>query len=108
MSMQSHEQDGVGADAELSHARRLETIGAFASGIAHNFNNIVTAIVGRAEMALDEVAPDSAAADSLRENPAGGRAGARAGRPGPALRPPLGRASPRDLASRTSSPRRGR
>ena len=67
MSMQSHEQDGVGADAELSHARRLETIGAFASGIAHNFNNIVTAIVGRAEMALDEVAPDSAAADSLRE-----------------------------------------
>jgi nitrogen-specific signal transduction histidine kinase len=66
MSIESREHE-VGADAELSQARRLETIGTFASGIAHNFNNIVTAIIGRAEMALDEVAPDSAAADSLRE-----------------------------------------
>jgi len=35
----------------LERARRLDTIGAFASGIAHNFNNIVGAILGYTEMA---------------------------------------------------------
>ncbi len=33
----------------MQQARRMETIGAFASGIAHNFNNIVGAIIGYAE-----------------------------------------------------------
>jgi signal transduction histidine kinase/CheY-like chemotaxis protein len=38
-------------EANLLQARRMETIGAFASGIAHNFNNIVGAILGHTEMA---------------------------------------------------------
>jgi signal transduction histidine kinase len=37
--------------ANLQQARRMETIGTFASGIAHNFNNIVGAILGYTEMA---------------------------------------------------------
>src|SRR5882724_6060185 len=37
--------------ASLQQARRMETIGAFASGIAHNFNNIVGAILGYTEIA---------------------------------------------------------
>lgn len=35
---------------QLASARRMETIGAFASGIAHNFNNLIGAISGYAEM----------------------------------------------------------
>lgn len=36
---------------QLAHARRMETIGAFTSGFAHNFNNLIGAISGYAEMA---------------------------------------------------------
>ena len=38
-------------EANLQQARRMETIGALASGVAHNFNNIIGAIVGYTEMA---------------------------------------------------------
>ena len=38
-------------EANLQQARRMETVGTFASGIAHNFNNIVGAILGYTEMA---------------------------------------------------------
>ncbi|MGF7150028.1 signal transduction histidine kinase [Sphingomonas zeicaulis] len=43
----------------LAHASRMEAVGAFASGIAHNFNNLLGAITGHAEMALDVVQPCS-------------------------------------------------
>jgi nitrogen-specific signal transduction histidine kinase len=45
------EQEKERLQANLQQARRMETIGAFASGIAHNFNNIVGAILGYTEMA---------------------------------------------------------
>ena len=45
------EQEKERLQANLLHARRMETIGAFASGIRDNFNNIVGAILGHAEMA---------------------------------------------------------
>jgi signal transduction histidine kinase len=54
-------------EASLQQARRMETVGALASGIAHNFNNIVGAILGYAEMARDRVEPDSRTAGSLDE-----------------------------------------
>ena len=38
-------------EANLQQARRMETIGTFSSGIAHNFNNIIGAILGYTEMA---------------------------------------------------------
>jgi signal transduction histidine kinase len=59
----------------LQQARRMETVGALASGIAHNFNNIVGAILGYAEMARERVEPESRMAGILGEI---GRAGERA------------------------------
>jgi signal transduction histidine kinase/ActR/RegA family two-component response regulator len=38
-------------EKRLDQARRMETVGALASGVAHNFNNIIGAIIGHAEMA---------------------------------------------------------
>jgi nitrogen-specific signal transduction histidine kinase/ActR/RegA family two-component response regulator len=38
-------------EKRLDQARRMETVGALASGVAHNFNNIIGAIVGHAELA---------------------------------------------------------
>ena len=54
-------------EANLQQARRMETIGAFASGIAHNFNNIVGAILGYTEMADAQVGSGSWPAGNLAE-----------------------------------------
>jgi PAS domain S-box-containing protein len=50
-------------EAQLRHARKMETLGTLAGGIAHDFNNILQAIVGCTELA-QHVLPD--------ENPAAG------------------------------------
>ncbi len=39
-------------DAQLVQAQRLETIGKLASGVAHEFNTIMTAIIGQSELLL--------------------------------------------------------
>jgi signal transduction histidine kinase/CheY-like chemotaxis protein len=51
----------------LQQARRMETVGALASGIAHNFNNLIGAILGHAEMAEAAVVPGSRVWDNLSE-----------------------------------------
>jgi len=53
--------------ARLLRARRLEALGTFASGIAHNFNNIVGAVIGHAEMAADRLEPLAPAAGHVQE-----------------------------------------
>jgi signal transduction histidine kinase/CheY-like chemotaxis protein len=52
-------------ETKLQHARRMETVGAFASGIAHNFNNIIAAILGHLEMADEYIASDSRPARNI-------------------------------------------
>ena len=37
----------------------MEAIGAFAGGISHDFNKILTAILGYAQMAMQQTEPDS-------------------------------------------------
>ena len=54
-------------EANLLQARRMETIGAFACGIAHNFNNIVGAILGHTEMADAQVRSGRRPAGNLAE-----------------------------------------
>ncbi|MCB4858445.1 hypothetical protein K7W03_02420 [Sphingobium sp. PNB] len=51
----------------LARARRMETIGAMASGVAHNFNNIIGAIGGFAEMGQERTRPGSASRNSFDE-----------------------------------------
>lgn len=53
--------------ARLRQAQRMETVGALASGIAHNFNNIIGAILGHAEMSEMDVAGGAARARNLEE-----------------------------------------
>jgi signal transduction histidine kinase len=49
----------------LRHSERVATVGTLAGGIAHEFNNIMTPILLYAQIARDEIPPDSAAANDL-------------------------------------------
>ena len=44
------ERDRARLTTRLERARRMQMIGSLASGIAHNFNNIISAILGYSEM----------------------------------------------------------
>jgi signal transduction histidine kinase len=61
------EQDRARLERRLQQARRMETVGTFASGIAHNFNNIVGAILGYAEMAEEQGHPKDRSRPHLGE-----------------------------------------
>lgn len=61
------ERDRARLAANLQQARRMETIGALASGVAHNFNNIISAILGYIEMAEAAAASDQRSIRHLAE-----------------------------------------
>ncbi|SNB74673.1 GAF domain-containing protein [Arboricoccus pini] len=59
--------------SRLHHAQRVQAVGTIASGVAHNFNNILGAILGYAEMALEQTGPGSTAGTYVREILSSGR-----------------------------------
>ena len=54
-------------EGRLRQAQRLEAIGTFTSGVAHNFNNVIGTVLGHAEMAAEAVASDSVAMRHVTE-----------------------------------------
>jgi signal transduction histidine kinase/CheY-like chemotaxis protein len=49
----------------LLQAQKLETIGALAGGLAHDFNNILATIFGYSELLLDEFSGNTSAAEKI-------------------------------------------
>jgi PAS domain S-box-containing protein len=46
-------------EEQLRHAQKLEAVGQLAGGVAHEFNNMLTAIIGNLDLAIGEIPPES-------------------------------------------------
>ncbi len=62
-----HQVQRIQAEKNLRQAQRMESIGVLAGSIAHDFNNILSPIIGYAEMMLGDVADTSAYRHPLKQ-----------------------------------------
>ena len=53
-------------EAQLQHSQRLEAVGRLAGGVAHDFNNVLTVVLGNAQL-LATSFPSGQAADRIRD-----------------------------------------
>lgn len=69
--------DRMRLEAQLLQSRKMETVGKLAGGVAHEFNSILTAIIGQSELLLADLPAKSLLAVNVTEiRKAAGRAAA--------------------------------
>jgi two-component system cell cycle sensor histidine kinase/response regulator CckA len=67
----------VELEAQLRQSQKMDAVGRLAGGVAHDFNNILSVILGYADLSVDELEPGSTLRGNLEEiRTAGARASA--------------------------------
>ncbi len=67
MDNQRTRSESVWLEEQLQQSQRQESIGRLANGIAHQFNNLLSPILGYVSVALLDIKPDSPLASDLRQ-----------------------------------------
>jgi two-component system cell cycle sensor histidine kinase/response regulator CckA len=72
--VQTYLEERARTEQEVRRRQRIEAVGKLAGGVAHEVNNMMTAVLGFADMALQRLPPDHPAAEDIQEViKAGGR-----------------------------------
>jgi PAS domain S-box-containing protein len=61
------EEERANLERQLLQAQKLESLGVLAGGVAHDFNNILVAVLGNAELALGKLSPEDPACKNVQE-----------------------------------------
>ncbi|MBU0992317.1 MAG: PAS domain S-box protein [Proteobacteria bacterium] len=61
------EDEKENLQAQLIQAQKMESVGRLAGGVAHDFNNMLSVIIGNTELAMDNISSNDPSYDALQE-----------------------------------------